>query len=260
MRRSPTLQGVMSVEPDNVEALCELGYIYGLRGMRDASLDAFRRAVDSHPDCAKAHKALGYYYLQEERVDEAIRECQEAVASIRATRWRTWSWPSHWEGGPPGGGRPQYGAGGQAGSRERQLLRQPHGAAPRGGSGRRGALRPAPGARYRSPCTPEVLENLAELHLERADYDQALHFRPSPAPAKKRNSLHARDILGVAYLQQGRVNEALRIADQMVHLSPLDPAHHFKKAVLFQQKGMIGSAIQEFIRVLEAGAGGRDGQ
>ena len=37
----------------------------------------------------------------------------------------------------------------------------------------------------------------------------------------------------------------------MVHLSPLDPAHHFKKAVLFQQKGMIGSAIQEFIRVLE---------
>ena len=32
-----------------------------------------------HPDCAKAHKALGYYYLQEERVDEAIRECQEAV-------------------------------------------------------------------------------------------------------------------------------------------------------------------------------------
>src|SRR5207248_5506514 len=66
-----TLQGIMCVEPDNVEALCELGYIYGLRGMRDASLEAFRHAVDTHPECAKAHKALGYYYLQEEQVDDA---------------------------------------------------------------------------------------------------------------------------------------------------------------------------------------------
>src|SRR5260370_27434415 len=59
-----TLQGGMTVEPDNVEALCELGYIYRLRGMRDSSLEAFRHAVGTHPDCAKAHNELGYYYLQ----------------------------------------------------------------------------------------------------------------------------------------------------------------------------------------------------
>src|SRR5262249_14663283 len=96
----------------------------------------------------------------------------------------------------------------------------------------------------------ELLENLCELYLEQGMLDDAIRIgnrllRVSP------NSLHARDILGVAYLQQGRINEALRIADQMVHLNPLDASHHFKKAVLFQQKGMVSSALHEFVRVLE---------
>jgi hypothetical protein len=47
------------------------------------------------------------------------------------------------------------------------------------------------------------------------------------------------------------VNEALRMADQMVAISPLDPSHHFKKAVLFQQQGMMREALSEFVRVAD---------
>jgi hypothetical protein len=35
-----------------------------------------------------------------------------------------------------------------------------------------------------------------------------------------------------------------------VNLSPLDPSHHFKKAVLFQQQGMVRESLMEFVQVL----------
>src|SRR5262249_55371389 len=49
----------------------------------------------------------------------------------------------------------------------------------------------------------------------------------------------------------GRINEALRMADQLVAIDPTDPSHHFKKAVLFQQQGMTEQSMHEFVRVVE---------
>src|SRR5439155_2219839 len=99
-----------------------------------------------------------------------------------------------------------------------------------------------------APEHGELLEALSEVMLEIGDPDQAIEYAQRLL-RQSSNSLAARDVLGVAYLQQGRINEALRMADQMVTLNPLDASHHFKKAVLFQQQGMLREALSGFMRV-----------
>lgn len=64
-------------------------------------------------------------------------------------------------------------------------------------------------------------------------------------------SLLARDMLGIAYVQQGRLDKALKVTEELIRLSPTDPSNYFKKAVLFQQKGDIAGAMPLFIRVIE---------
>src|SRR5205085_10236134 len=99
------------------------------------------------------------------------------------------------------------------------------------------------------PADPQMLESMAEMMLEIGETPAAIEYAQQLLRVVPK-SLPARDVLGVAYLQQGRVNEALRMADQMVTISPLDPGHHFKKAVLFQQQSMVREAVREFVQVL----------
>jgi tetratricopeptide (TPR) repeat protein len=58
-------------------------------------------------------------------------------------------------------------------------------------------------------------------------------------------------VLAAVYLQQGYLDKALRVASELVRLNPNDVVNHFKKAVLYQQKGDIGHSIEEFARVIE---------
>src|SRR5438552_269360 len=52
------LSAVLSAEPENAEALCELAYILSLRGNRDDAKIALEKAVANNPESARAHKAL----------------------------------------------------------------------------------------------------------------------------------------------------------------------------------------------------------
>jgi len=61
----------------------------------------------------------------------------------------------------------------------------------------------------------------------------------------------ARDILGIAYLQQGRLDKALKVTDEQIRIDPTDACHFFKKAVLLQQKGQIAAAMLGFTRVVD---------
>ena len=60
----------------------------------------------------------------------------------------------------------------------------------------------------------------------------------------------ARDILAASYLQRGMLDQALRVTDEMICLDPADSSHYFKRAILLQQKGIIGGAVAAFSRVL----------
>lgn len=61
----------------------------------------------------------------------------------------------------------------------------------------------------------------------------------------------ARDVLGIAYMQMGLIDKALRVTEDLIRLDPTSAHHHFKKAVLLQQKGEIAPAMASFLRVLD---------
>ncbi len=100
------------------------------------------------------------------------------------------------------------------------------------------------------PKNSNTHEQLLQALIEAARYDEAIHLSRGMLSTFPR-SLFARDVLGIAYLQQGKIDESLRVTNELIRLAPSDPAHHFKKAVLLQQKGEIAQAMNAFTRALE---------
>jgi tetratricopeptide (TPR) repeat protein len=100
------------------------------------------------------------------------------------------------------------------------------------------------------PKDGDVQQQLLRTLLEMGRYDEAITTSNRLLKMHPRNLL-ARDILGIAYLQQGRLDSALKVTNELIHLAPTDAAHHFKKAVLLQQKGEIAQAMTAFLLALE---------
>jgi tetratricopeptide (TPR) repeat protein len=101
-----------------------------------------------------------------------------------------------------------------------------------------------------SPDLLEARELVAELLLEQGMVDDTILEAAEILKRSPRN-LRGLDLLGTAYLYQGDIDHALQIVNQMVLLSPTDPLHHFKRAILLQQKGQVGEALGSFMRVVE---------
>lgn len=100
------------------------------------------------------------------------------------------------------------------------------------------------------PMNSTVQEQLLRTLLELERYDEAISTSQKLLKSSPRN-IFARDIMGVAYLQQGRLDKALKVTNELIRLAPTDATHHFKKAVLLQQKGEISLAMDSYLRVLE---------
>ena len=100
------------------------------------------------------------------------------------------------------------------------------------------------------PSDPEIREMLLQICIESGKYKDAI-VEGQILLKKWPKNLYARDVLSIAYLHQGEYNQALRITDELIFLDPLDPMNHFKKAIIFQQKGEIGAAMIEYARVLK---------
>ena len=101
-----------------------------------------------------------------------------------------------------------------------------------------------------SPDLIEARELIAELLLEQGEVEDTLR---ETHEILKRSPHHLRglDLMGTAYLYQGDLDRALHVVNQMILLSPADPLHHFKRAILLQQKGQVGDALAAFLRVVD---------
>jgi tetratricopeptide (TPR) repeat protein len=100
------------------------------------------------------------------------------------------------------------------------------------------------------PCDQTAFEALLQMYLESGRIDEAIGESKRVLKMHPRN-IFARDVLGVAYFQKGYLDKALVVTTELIHLDPMDAANHFKKAVLFQQKGDVVRATEEFSRVID---------
>jgi len=100
------------------------------------------------------------------------------------------------------------------------------------------------------PGDPELREMLLQVCMESGKYELAINESRHLLKRWPRN-VYARDVLSMAYLQIGDYDKALRVTDELIFIDPLDATNHFKKAIIYQQKGEIGSAMVEYSRVAE---------
>lgn len=101
-----------------------------------------------------------------------------------------------------------------------------------------------------SPGDRDPREALTETLVEASRYDEAILEARALLKIAPR-SLFARDALSVAYLQIGKLDKALQVTGEMVWLDPLNPGHHFRRGLLFQQKGNLTAAVGEYSRALD---------
>jgi tetratricopeptide (TPR) repeat protein len=94
-------------------------------------------------------------------------------------------------------------------------------------------------------CVPR--EALVETLLDACLYDEAIAEGKALLRVSPRN-VFARDVLSIAYLHVGQAEKALHMATEMTRLDPLNPGHHFKRALLLQQRGNIADAVAEYTR------------
>ena len=105
-------------------------------------------------------------------------------------------------------------------------------------------------ALFLSPGERDPREALIETLLEASRYPEVIAEGKALVRLAPR-SLFARDVLCVAYLQMGQIEKAVQVTGEMIFLDPLSPAHHFKRAMLFQQQGSLKAAVGEYARALE---------
>jgi len=101
-----------------------------------------------------------------------------------------------------------------------------------------------------SPADRDPREALTETLVEASRYDEAVTEARALLKLVPR-SLFARDALSVSYLQLGRLDKALQVTGEMVWLDPLNPGHHFRRGLLFQQQGNLTAAVGEYSRALD---------
>lgn len=101
-----------------------------------------------------------------------------------------------------------------------------------------------------SPADRDPREALTETLVEASRYEEAVTEARALLKLVPR-SLFARDALSVSYLQLGRLDKALQVTGEMVWLDPLNPGHHFRRGLLFQQQGNLTAAVGEYSRALD---------
>ena len=101
-----------------------------------------------------------------------------------------------------------------------------------------------------SPGDRDPREALTETLVEASRYDEAITEARALLKIVPK-SLFARDALSISYLQVGKLDKALQVTGEMVWLDPLNPGHHFRRGLLFQQKGNLTAAVGEYSRALD---------
>jgi len=69
----------LEIEPENVDALTNLGVVYYNLGRLDEAIDQYSKALAIAPDDADIHSNLAAAYVQTNQFDKALEEYQTAV-------------------------------------------------------------------------------------------------------------------------------------------------------------------------------------
>ncbi|NLN78284.1 MAG: tetratricopeptide repeat protein [Armatimonadetes bacterium] len=93
-------------------------------------------------------------------------------------------------------------------------------------------------------------ERLLRALIELDRYDEAIKLAHKMLVTFP-NNLYARDVLGIAYLQKGLLDNSLQAINQLIALAPSEAGYYFKRAIILQQKGLTRQAMMGFIQALE---------
>lgn len=243
------LHRASQIDPENADALCALGYVYRRSGMVEQAIEAFERALQCDPQCVRAQTSLAFLAMEQGRFEDAIALCREAI---------------------------------QADPTDEAAYLELAGALQLAGRSAE-ALEVLQKALALNPDNADHLLRYFSLlrdnglHEEAAKaLETALAFREDPAlclalaecyldldrPREARSvcqrllrqrprDLRALELLQKAYLKEGNIQQALRIACRLTILCPQDPLNFFRKAVLYQQLGDIRQAMDNYARVME---------
>lgn len=97
------------------------------------------------------------------------------------------------------------------------------------------------------PDDRDPREALTETLVEANRYEEAVQEARALIRVVPR-SLFARDVLSVSYLQLGKFDKALQMTGEMIWLDPLNPNHHFRRGLLYQQQGNLRAAVGAYGR------------
>ncbi len=94
-----------------------------------------------------------------------------------------------------------------------------------------------------------ALEQDMARRMEAHDYEGAVEVGKELLKLAPRH-MPAYDTLGSAYFLLGDAESALRVAGDLVRISPHEPRHVLQRALLFEHTGRIEAAVEELGRVM----------
>lgn len=94
---------------------------------------------------------------------------------------------------------------------------------------------------------------LAELCFESGCVDEAIRHGKALL-ARRPRSRAALDLLSLAYQRRGDLPRARWFVDALIVVDPLEPGHHYRRALLLEQEGDLGGAARSLHRALDLGA------
>jgi superkiller protein 3 len=77
--QTPLKQQQAAPGPSDALAHYNLGNAYSAQGKLDEAVREYQEALRINPNLAEAHNNLGLAYSDQGKLDEAVRECQEAL-------------------------------------------------------------------------------------------------------------------------------------------------------------------------------------
>ena len=222
------LQKALELDPEYIPAYINLGLVlFSGLGEFDAARKVLEQAVQIQPTRADAHHLLGKVYLHQQRLPEAIKALGQATL-LKPQDWEH----AHWLG--------------LAYLRADSLVAAA------------GAFR---NAARRAPWDPKPHLHLAQLYASKGQHEQAVKEQAlferlslvqnrvelyEKKVADYPENARAHYLLGLTYVEQGRLALGLQFFERAIALNPsYAPAFHGKGRVLYQ-RNQIAQAIRAY--------------
>ena len=212
------LKRAAQLVPDSVNVALALGDLYTAYGRHDQAVVQFRQALTWQPDNSQALDRLAGALLAAGQLEEALQEQLRRLELRPGDRGALFGLAFTYR---------LLGRSDEAEATYRQLLRQ-------------------------TPNDPVALVALGDLFLEQGlarealpQYQQALRNTADPLLAAQ-----ARDQLGKAYLQLGRVAEAQAVAEELIREQPALARGHLLLGSVYEAQGDAAAALAAYQRGL----------